>query len=175
MKDIIYTIKGFLIYRSLSDCDDVVACLCVSCGKINVPTTRVVCLTFCDLDCFFFYPSFTQFHHFLLPAQLHTLVMLDINELCWRWGAEEMVLAGHKCALWPFSLTGCSMMPWWRAVVGQYLNRTCRKSPSSSSGVILFLVVVPKPPALPPLIPHLSCLMRALAWRAYCITALISI
>lgn len=38
----------------------------------------------------FFYPSFTQFHHFLLHTQLHTLVMLDINELCWRWGAEEM-------------------------------------------------------------------------------------
>lgn len=30
-------LKGFLIYRSLSDCDDVVACLCVPRGKINVP------------------------------------------------------------------------------------------------------------------------------------------
>lgn len=47
--------------------------------------------------------------------------------------------------------------------------------PPSSSGVSLLLVLVPKPAALPPLITHLSCLMRELAGRPCCITALISI
>lgn len=117
----------------------------------------------------FFYTSFTQFHHFLLPpcsSALSALIMLDINEPALKMG-EEMVLAGYKCALWPLPVAGCGLAPLrWGAVVAARLSSTSRKSTSRSSGVIPFQVALPKAPAPPAVVPHLSRLMRTQAWRS---------
>lgn len=67
------SIKGFLIYRSLLNCDDIVACLCVSCGKINVPPPP---------QGQFVWPLVSFLLHLLLRrvffSQLHQLLFPDL-------------------------------------------------------------------------------------------------
>lgn len=136
----------------------------------------VICLTLCDLDSLlilllflFFTPlSRSSIISFSPPCSsaLSALIMLDINEPALKMG-EEMVLAGYKCALWPLPVAGCGLAPLrWGAVVAARLSSTSRKSTSRSSGVIPFQVALPKAPAPPAVVPHLSRLMRTQAWRS---------
>lgn len=91
-------------------------------------------------------------------------------------GEKKPVLVGCKFALWSvFPLTGCSGWELLQGPVGDERPFPLTLPPSSSSGVSILMVLVPKHTALPPLITHLSWLMRELAGRPCCITALISI
>ncbi len=80
--------------------------------KINVPSTGVVCLTFCHLDSSSFLtlwlvlphlaPSFPPFQQLSAPKPRY----VDINELCWSCGVQKKqsslavnLLYGHFLSL----------------------------------------------------------------------------
>lgn len=151
MKDIDSTIKGFFIYQSLLNCDDLVACLCFLC-KNKCILSRGSLLTFCHLA-----RPFT----FTMSWSLHSCV-------CWtslwgyKWALECIwLLCSHLVS--PVALS------WWFAEelwslnkglweLGFPINSTDTAAQGSVSWELWYLTLLP-------------CLVSMLTsrawWRSY--------
>lgn len=157
-----------------------------------MPSTGLVCLTFCHLGSSWFFPLLHLAPPFPPPeaALCSAPRYMDINELCWSCGVQQKhfslavnLLYGHFFCHWLLHV-GAVVKSCGRCILKRAAHQGLReigfpfdtpRLPSSTdpaaqrsvSSEFWYLTS----PALPPIVTHLSCLMRALTGRLCCITA----
>lgn len=119
LRDINLTIKGFLIYQSLFNCDDIVACLCVSCGINKCALNRG------NLFDLLSPWLFQVFHHLAPPFPPASHYRMTL------WGAAETGLTARKLALSSFSVASAALRSWGLCVLKQVRWDSCFHNPPS--------------------------------------------